>query len=146
MTANLLIHAPHLFCCGISRSGAYNRTLTPFGFQVLLHPHFGTHNLNISFFKCFSHLCNFLGCVQSEERTLWEAPKTYIEMSPFMLADNVKKPILLIHGEEDNNAGTLTMQVNFTSFDSLVNKMKSKIATKCMLPSLKSKAYYWRQF
>ena len=34
MTANLLIHAPHLFCCGISRSGAYNRTLTPFGFQV----------------------------------------------------------------------------------------------------------------
>jgi hypothetical protein len=31
----LLIHAPHLFCCGISRSGAYNRTLTPFGFQVL---------------------------------------------------------------------------------------------------------------
>ncbi|KAG0615601.1 hypothetical protein M758_5G054700 [Ceratodon purpureus] len=79
MTANLLIHAPHLFCCGISRSGAYNRTLTPFGFQ-------------------------------SEERTLWEAQKTYIEMSPFMLADKVKKPILLIHGEEDNNAGTLTMQ------------------------------------
>ena len=34
MTANLLIHASHLFCCGISRSGAYNRTLTPFGFQV----------------------------------------------------------------------------------------------------------------
>ncbi|XP_024379189.1 probable glutamyl endopeptidase, chloroplastic [Physcomitrium patens] len=79
MTANLLIHAPNLFCCGISRSGAYNRTLTPFGFQ-------------------------------SEERTLWEAQKTYIEMSPFMLADKVKKPILLIHGEEDNNAGTLTMQ------------------------------------
>ena len=34
MTANLLIHASQLFCCGISRSGAYNRTLTPFGFQV----------------------------------------------------------------------------------------------------------------
>lgn len=34
MTANLLAHAPHLFCCGIARSGAYNRTLTPFGFQV----------------------------------------------------------------------------------------------------------------
>ncbi|OEL27843.1 putative glutamyl endopeptidase, chloroplastic, partial [Dichanthelium oligosanthes] len=33
MTANLLAHAPHLFCCGIARSGAYNRTLTPFGFQ-----------------------------------------------------------------------------------------------------------------
>jgi dipeptidyl aminopeptidase/acylaminoacyl peptidase len=53
--------------------------------------------------------------VQSEERTLWEAQKTYIEMSPFMLADKLKKPILLIHGEEDNNAGTLTMQVRVSS-------------------------------
>ena len=35
MTANLLAHAPHLFCCGVARSGAYNRTLTPFGFQVV---------------------------------------------------------------------------------------------------------------
>ncbi|CAM6094825.1 unnamed protein product [Calypogeia fissa] len=79
MTANLLAHAPRLFCCGIARAGAYNRTLTPFGFQA-------------------------------EERTLWEAPKTYIDMSPFMLANKIKKPILLIHGEEDNNPGTLTMQ------------------------------------
>lgn len=79
MTANLLAHAPHLFCCGIARSGAYNRTLTPFGFQ-------------------------------NEERTLWEATNTYVEMSPFMSANKIKKPILLIHGEEDNNSGTLTMQ------------------------------------
>ncbi|XP_055818052.1 probable glutamyl endopeptidase, chloroplastic [Solanum dulcamara] len=79
MTANLLAHAPHLFCCGIARSGAYNRTLTPFGFQ-------------------------------NEERTLWEATSTYVEMSPFMSANKIKKPILLIHGEEDNNPGTLTMQ------------------------------------
>ncbi|XP_019246280.1 PREDICTED: probable glutamyl endopeptidase, chloroplastic isoform X2 [Nicotiana attenuata] len=79
MTANLLAHAPHLFCCGIARSGAYNRTLTPFGFQ-------------------------------NEERTLWEATNTYVEMSPFMSANKIKKPILLIHGEEDNNPGTLTMQ------------------------------------
>jgi len=79
MTANLLAHAPHLFCCGIARSGAYNRTLTPFGFQ-------------------------------NEDRTLWEATNTYVEMSPFMLANKIKKPILLIHGEEDNNSGTLTMQ------------------------------------
>uniref|UniRef100_A0A2N9IQG8 Probable glutamyl endopeptidase, chloroplastic n=1 Tax=Fagus sylvatica TaxID=28930 RepID=A0A2N9IQG8_FAGSY len=79
MTANLLAHAPHLFCCGIARSGAYNRTLTPFGFQ-------------------------------NEERTLWEAQTTYVEMSPFMSANKIKKPILLIHGEEDNNSGTLTMQ------------------------------------
>ncbi|KAK4273274.1 hypothetical protein QN277_021710 [Acacia crassicarpa] len=79
MTANLLAHAPHLFCCGIARSGAYNRTLTPFGFQ-------------------------------NEDRTLWEATNTYVEMSPFMSANKIKKPILLMHGEEDNNPGTLTMQ------------------------------------
>ncbi|OMO64008.1 hypothetical protein CCACVL1_22129 [Corchorus capsularis] len=79
MTANLLAHAPHLFCCGIARSGAYNRTLTPFGFQ-------------------------------NEDRTLWEATSTYVEMSPFMSANKIKKPILLVHGEEDNNPGTLTMQ------------------------------------
>ncbi|XP_013636382.1 PREDICTED: probable glutamyl endopeptidase, chloroplastic isoform X1 [Brassica oleracea var. oleracea] len=79
MTANLLAHAPQLFSCGIARSGAYNRTLTPFGFQ-------------------------------NEDRTLWEATNVYVEMSPFMSADKIKKPILLIHGEEDNNPGTLTMQ------------------------------------
>lgn len=79
MAANLLAHAPHLFSCGIARSGAYNRTLTPFGFQ-------------------------------NEDRTLWEATSTYVEMSPFMSANKIKKPILLIHGEEDNNPGTLTMQ------------------------------------
>ncbi|CAK7348427.1 unnamed protein product [Dovyalis caffra] len=79
MTANLLAHAPHLFCCGVARSGAYNRTLTPFGFQ-------------------------------NEDRTLWEATAIYVEMSPFMSANKIKKPILLIHGEEDNNSGTLTMQ------------------------------------
>jgi dipeptidyl aminopeptidase/acylaminoacyl peptidase len=32
MTANLLAHT-NLFAAGIARSGAYNRTLTPFGFQ-----------------------------------------------------------------------------------------------------------------
>ncbi|PIM98827.1 Acylaminoacyl-peptidase [Handroanthus impetiginosus] len=79
MTANLLVHAPHLFCCGIARSGGYNRTLSPFGFQ-------------------------------NEDRTLWEAFDTYIEMSPFMSANKIKKPVLLIHGEEDNKQGTLPMQ------------------------------------
>lgn len=48
---------------------------------------------------------------QNEDRTLWEATNVYVEMSPFMSADKIKKPILLIHGEEDNNPGTLTMQV-----------------------------------
>nr|XP_043616072.1 probable glutamyl endopeptidase, chloroplastic [Erigeron canadensis] len=79
MTANLLAHAPHLFSCGIAQSGAYNRTLTPFGFQ-------------------------------NEYRTLWKATDTYIKMSPFMAANKIKRPILLIHGEEDDNSGTFTMQ------------------------------------
>ncbi|MCU4165904.1 alpha/beta hydrolase family protein [Carboxylicivirga caseinilyticus] len=78
MTANLLTHSD-LFAAGIARSGAYNRTLTPFGFQ-------------------------------SEERNYWEAPNIYYEMSPFMHADKMKHPLLLIHGREDNNSGTYTMQ------------------------------------
>ncbi|MBK7871009.1 MAG: prolyl oligopeptidase family serine peptidase [Saprospiraceae bacterium] len=78
MTANLLAHTD-LFAAGIARSGAYNRTLTPFGFQ-------------------------------SEERTFWEAPDVYNTMSPFMYADQIKEPILLIHGEADNNSGTFPIQ------------------------------------
>ncbi len=78
MTANLLAHSD-LFACGIARSGAYNRTLTPFGFQ-------------------------------SEERTFWESPEVYFAMSPFMHADKIKEPILLIHGQADNNSGTFPMQ------------------------------------
>lgn len=78
MTANLLSHSD-LFAAGIARSGAYNRTLTPFGFQ-------------------------------SEERNYWEAPDVYNTMSPFMHADKMKTPLLLIHGNEDNNSGTYTMQ------------------------------------
>jgi dipeptidyl aminopeptidase/acylaminoacyl peptidase len=78
MTANLLAHSD-LFRAGIARSGAYNRTLTPFGFQ-------------------------------SERRTLWEAPETYIRVSPFMVANKIDEPILLIHGEADNNSGTFPIQ------------------------------------
>ncbi len=78
MTANLLAHSD-LFAAGIARSGAYNRTLTPFGFQA-------------------------------EERTYWEAPEVYFEMSPFMHADDVKEPILMIHGQLDNNSGTFPIQ------------------------------------
>ena len=78
MVANLLSHSD-LFAAGIARSGAYNRTLTPFGFQ-------------------------------SEERSYWEAPNLYNSMSPFMHADKMKTPLLLIHGEDDNNSGTYPMQ------------------------------------
>ncbi|OJX91613.1 MAG: S9 family peptidase [Paludibacter sp. 47-17] len=78
MTANLLTHS-NLFACGIARSGAYNRTLTPFGFQ-------------------------------REQRNYWEAPGVYNRMSPFMNAEKMKTPMLLVHGEADNNPGTFTLQ------------------------------------
>ncbi|WP_124452754.1 prolyl oligopeptidase family serine peptidase [Paucibacter sp. KBW04] len=78
MTANLLAHTK-LFKTGIARSGAYNRTLTPFGFQ-------------------------------SERRSLWEAQDVYLKLSPFLYANQIKEPLLLIHGEADNNSGTFPMQ------------------------------------
>ncbi|MCD6347664.1 MAG: S9 family peptidase, partial [Bacteroidales bacterium] len=78
MTANLLAHCD-LFAAGIARSGAYNRTLTPFGFQA-------------------------------EPRTYWEAPEIYYAMSPFMHADKVNQPLLMIHGIADNNSGTFPIQ------------------------------------
>jgi len=78
MTANLLTHSD-IFQAGIARSGAYNRSLTPFGFQ-------------------------------SEQRTFWQSPEIYFEMSPFMHAHKVNEPILLIHGEADNNSGTFPVQ------------------------------------
>ena len=78
MTANLLAHTS-LFRAGIARSGAYNRTLTPFGFQ-------------------------------SEERNFWKAKDAYEAMAPFNFADEIEDPLLLIHGEQDNNPGTFPMQ------------------------------------
>jgi dipeptidyl aminopeptidase/acylaminoacyl peptidase len=78
MTANLLAHSD-LFRTGIARSGAYNRTLTPFGFQA-------------------------------EQRTYWEAASTYSAMSPFTFANKINEPILLIHGEADDNSGTYPIQ------------------------------------
>jgi len=78
MTANLLAHSD-IFRAGIARSGAYNRTLTPFGFQ-------------------------------NEQRTYWEVPQIYLNMSPFNFANKVNEPILLIHGEADDNSGTFPIQ------------------------------------
>jgi dipeptidyl aminopeptidase/acylaminoacyl peptidase len=78
MTANLLAHSD-IFRAGIARSGAYNRTLTPFGFQ-------------------------------NERRTFWEIPQVYGQMSPFFYADKINEPILLIHGEADDNSGTFPIQ------------------------------------
>ncbi|MCE7031923.1 prolyl oligopeptidase family serine peptidase [Lysobacter sp. GX 14042] len=78
MTANLLAHSD-LYRAGIARSGAYNRTLTPFGFQA-------------------------------EERNYWDAQETYLTMSPFNHAGDIDEPMLIIHGEDDNNSGTFPMQ------------------------------------
>ncbi|HVI45428.1 MAG TPA: prolyl oligopeptidase family serine peptidase [Chitinophaga sp.] len=78
MTSNLLAHT-NLFKAGIARSGAYNRTLTPFGFQ-------------------------------NEQRTYWQVPDVYYKMSPFSYADKLKTPLLMIHGEADNNSGTFPIQ------------------------------------
>src|SRR5690606_28295329 len=78
MTANLLAHT-NLFKAGIARSGAYNRSLTPFGFQ-------------------------------NEDRTYWDAPQLYFEMSPFSYANKISSPILLIHGDMDNITGTYPIQ------------------------------------
>ena len=78
MTANLLAHSD-LFKAGVARSGAYNRTLTPFGFQ-------------------------------SERRTFWEAPDMYMKVSPFAHANKINEPVLLIHGEADDNSGTFPVQ------------------------------------
>ena len=46
----------------------------------------------------------------SEKRYYWEAPEVYYTMSPFMHADKMKTPLLLIHGEADNNSGTFPLQ------------------------------------
>jgi dipeptidyl aminopeptidase/acylaminoacyl peptidase len=78
MTVNLLAHSD-IFRTGIAESGAYNRTLTPFGFQA-------------------------------EPRTYWEAPEVYNAMSPFNYANRIKEPLLLIHGQRDDNSGTFPIQ------------------------------------
>jgi dipeptidyl aminopeptidase/acylaminoacyl peptidase len=77
-TANILANAP-FFKAGIAGDGAYNRSLTPSGFQA-------------------------------ERRTIWEAPHTYIEMSPFFKADQIDTPMLMYHGGDDNNTGTFPIQ------------------------------------
>ena len=47
---------------------------------------------------------------QNERRTLWDDPKLYEDISPFMYADKIKTPLLLIHGEADDNDGTFPIQ------------------------------------
>jgi dipeptidyl aminopeptidase/acylaminoacyl peptidase len=109
MTANLLAHSD-LFKAGIARSGAYNRTLTPFGFQ-------------------------------NEERTYWQAPEIYYQMSPFSFADKIKTPILLIHGEADNNSGTFPIQS-----ERLFSALKGHGATvRFVLLPLESHGYQGRE-
>ena len=47
---------------------------------------------------------------QNERRTLWQDPKLYEDISPFLYADKIKTPLLLIHGEADDNDGTFPIQ------------------------------------
>jgi dipeptidyl aminopeptidase/acylaminoacyl peptidase len=47
---------------------------------------------------------------QSERRSLFEARDAYVELSPTFFADQVNEPVLVIHGKEDSNPGTLTIQ------------------------------------
>jgi dipeptidyl aminopeptidase/acylaminoacyl peptidase len=109
MTVNLLAHSD-LFKAGIARSGAYNRTLTPFGFQ-------------------------------NEDRTYWQAPEVYYKMSPFMHADRIKTPLLLIHGEADNNSGTFPIQS-----ERLFSALKGQGATvRFVLLPLESHGYAARE-
>jgi len=109
MTVNLLAHSD-LFKAGIARSGAYNRTLTPFGFQ-------------------------------NEDRTYWQAPDIYYKMSPFMHADQIKTPLLLIHGEADNNSGTFPIQS-----ERLFSALKGQGATvRFVLLPLESHGYAARE-
>jgi dipeptidyl aminopeptidase/acylaminoacyl peptidase len=73
-TVNAMVHTP-FFRAGIAGDGAYNRTLTPLGFQ-------------------------------SERRDLWEAPNVYLNMSPFLYANNMTGALLMYHGLADQNVGT----------------------------------------
>lgn len=99
MTANLLVYSD-LFRAGIARSGAYNHTIRPFGFQ-------------------------------NERRTLWQARDTYIKLSPVLQADKINEPLLLIHGELDQNPGTVPMQS-----EKLYEALRGlgKTVRLCMLP------------
>jgi dipeptidyl aminopeptidase/acylaminoacyl peptidase len=109
MTANLLAHSD-FFRAGIARSGAYNRSLTPFGFQ-------------------------------NEERTYWQAPEVYFKMSPFSYADKIKTPILLFHGEADNNTGTFPIQS-----ERFYNALKGEGATvRFVLLPLEAHGYQGRE-
>jgi dipeptidyl aminopeptidase/acylaminoacyl peptidase len=47
---------------------------------------------------------------QAEDRTLWQARDTYIEMSPFLHADKIRVPLLLLHNLDDTNVGTNPIQ------------------------------------
>jgi dipeptidyl aminopeptidase/acylaminoacyl peptidase len=73
-TVNAMVNTP-FFKAGIAGDGAYNRTLTPLGFQ-------------------------------SERRDLWEAPNVYLDMSPFLRANQLSGALLMYHGMHDQNVGT----------------------------------------
>jgi dipeptidyl aminopeptidase/acylaminoacyl peptidase len=49
---------------------------------------------------------------QNERRSVWKATDVYLTVSPFFLADRLKTPLLIVHGEEDANPGTTPVQAS----------------------------------
>jgi dipeptidyl aminopeptidase/acylaminoacyl peptidase len=47
---------------------------------------------------------------QSERRSVWKAQSVYLKVSPFFVADKIKRPLLVMHGMEDANPGTTPLQ------------------------------------
>ncbi|KAF4656530.1 hypothetical protein FOL47_008887 [Perkinsus chesapeaki] len=105
MTANLIAHTrPGLFRAGIGRSGAYNRSLTPFGFQ--------------------REERNYWDATEVYQNM---SPFTWADK----IAANKTAPLLLIHGQSDTNSGTAPNQSEglFGAIKGL-----GGIARLCMLP------------
>ncbi|EER18469.1 dipeptidyl-peptidase, putative [Perkinsus marinus ATCC 50983] len=105
MTAHLLAHTrPGLFRAGIGRSGAYNRSLTPFGFQ--------------------REERNYWDATEVYHTM---SPFTWADR----IAANKWAPLLLIHGQNDANSGTAPLQSE-RLFGAI--KGLGGVARLCMLP------------
>ncbi len=90
---------------------------------------FSTANalVNTPFFKCgIAGDGNYLRPLtpfgfQSDNRLLWEARSTYLEVSPLLYADQMTGALLMYHGMDDQNVGTapINSERMFTALESL---------------------------
>jgi dipeptidyl aminopeptidase/acylaminoacyl peptidase len=96
MTANLLAHCD-LFAAGIARSGAYNRTLTPFGFQserrtlweaaetyIMMSPFMHAHKINEPVLLIHGMADNNSGTFPIQSERLFAALKGFGATSRFV--------------------------------------------------------------